>query len=851
MDGASKAGGGDFWNVPLARLRADLGTGADGLSADESVVRLARFGPNAAAAYKKAPAWRQFAARFTNPLIVILLLASGLSAATGEVSSFVLVVVIILLSVVLDFVQERRAGHVIEALRRSVAVRAMVRRNGRDSEIAVEDIVPGDIVRLAAGDLIPADGRVIEAKDFFVNQALLTGEPYPVEKHPSDLEAAVANIADARNAVFLGTSVISGMAIVLVVRTGRATALGGLARAIHQEPPPTEFEIGIRRFGGLILRLTVFLVLFVLVVNVLFQRPWLESMMFALALAVGLTPELLPMIVTVTLARGAIRLAKRRVIVKRLGAMHNLGAIDTLCTDKTGTLTEAKIALVRCLDPSGAESDRLFELAYLNSHFESGIKGPLDDAILSRGPIDVSAWNKIDEVPFDFERRRVSVLCGRGQERVLVVKGAPEDMLRVSSRYIAPDGSTASLDEPTRERIIAVFERLGEDGFRVLGVASRSVGPGHASADVSDESDLVFAGFAVFVDPPKLDAAAAVKALADAGVAIVILTGDNERVTRHVCGELDIGVTGVMTGDELAQMPEDALTARLRDVDVFCRVTPQQKQRVLLALKRSGRIVGFLGDGINDASALRTADVGISVDSGADIAKEAADLILLEHELAVMRDAVMEGRRAVVNVFKYLLMGTSSNFGNMFSMAGAALILPFLPMRPIQVLLNNLLYDCTETGIPFDRVDPETMARPVRWNIRLIERFMLVIGPVSSLFDFLTFFVLLAMFRASEPLFQTGWFVESLATQTLVVFVIRTRRRTFESRPHPILTALVLGIVAIGAVLPYTPVGQWFGLVPLPALFFVFLVAASAAYLGLVEVIKTVFYRRLAGAPPG
>ncbi len=837
----------DFWNAPLAGVRAELGATDAGLSAAEAADRLVRFGPNAAAAFKKSPAWRQFAARLSNPLIVILLLASALSAATGELSSFVLVVIIILLSVVLDFVQERRAGRVIEALRRSVAVRATVRREGREMEMAVEDVVPGDVVRLAAGDLVPADGRVIEAKDFFVNQALLTGEPYPVEKHPGDLESAVADLANAHNAVFLGTSVISGSAIVLVARTGKATAMGGLARSVHREPPPTEFEVGIRRFGGLILRLAVFLVLFVLGVNLMFQRPWLESMMFALALAVGLTPELLPMIVTVTLARGAIRLAARRVVVKRLAAMHNLGAMDTLCTDKTGTLTEAQIALVRCVDPTGRDSDRLFELAYLNSHFESGIKGPLDDAILAQRAMDVSGWKKLDEVPFDFERRRVSVLCSHGDERVLLVKGAPEDMLRVSGRYLGVDGKEMPLDETGRASILGVFEKFGENGFRVLGVASRTVAADHVSADVGDETDLVFAGFAVFVDPPKRDAAGAVRALSDAGVSIAILTGDNERVTRHVCAELGIAVRGVMTGDELAQLPEDALIAKLRSADIFCRVTPQQKQRIILALKRAGRVVGFLGDGVNDAPALHAADVGISVDSGADIAKEAADLILLRHELTIMRDAVMEGRRAVVNVFKYLLMGTSSNFGNMFSMAGAALILPFLPLLPIQVLLNNLLYDFTETGIPFDRVDPETTARPVRWNIRLIERFMLVMGPVSSLFDFLTFYVLLAIFRASEPLFQTGWFVESLATQALVVFVIRTRRPMFRSRPHPALTALALGIVLVGALLPMAPTAGWFGFVPLPLLFFLFVAGASAAYLGLAEAIKPVFYRKLSG----
>ncbi len=618
-----------------------------------------------------------------------------MSAATGDVASFVIIAAIVLLSISLDFIQEVRAQDAVEALRRSVAVQATVRRDGHAVSVPIDRLVPGDIVELIAGDLVPADCRLLESRDLYVNEALLTGEPYPAEKQAGDLgpgssKTGAVEATGAANAVFAGTSVISGTATILVCRTGARTALGHLATSLAQKPPPTAFALGVRRFGMLIMRFTMFMILFVLVVNVSFQRPLLESLMFAVALAVGLTPELLPMIVTVTLARSATQMAKRRVIVKRLSAIHDLGAMDMLCTDKTGTLTEAAIRLTRSVDGHGADSEQVRKLACVNSHFESGMKSPLDEAILAACSFDMSGWRKIDEVPFDFERRRVSVLAEHDGVRLLIVKGAPEDVLRLSGRYARPDGQEATLDDATRRAFEATLDGLGAQGFRALGVASHKVDASHATATVSDEADLVFAGFPVFLDPPKASAGATIRAMAAAGVTVKVLTGDNEQVSRHVFQEIGVPVTGVLTGEALTQLSDEALIGQIRKVNLFCRVNPQQKHRVLLALKRLGHVVGFMGDGINDAPALHAADVGISVDGAADVARAAADLILLEHDLSVVNDAIASGRRTVQNVSKYVLMGSSSNFGNMFSMAGAALILPFLPMLPIQILLNNL-----------------------------------------------------------------------------------------------------------------------------------------------------------------
>ena len=750
----------EIWTEPLDRLLARLATTRAGLNSAEVQSRLATCGPNDAATVKRSPLWRQFLARFRNPLVIILLVASGLSAATGDVTSFVIVASIVTMSMTLDFVQEVRAQNAVEALRRSVAVQATVRRDGASLSVPIDQLVPGDVVELMAGDLVPADARLLESRDLFVNQALLTGEPYPAEKQASDAALGAENPAGASNAVFAGTSVISGTAAIVICRTGSKTALGDLATSLAEKPPATAFAVGIRRFGMLIMRFTVLMVLFVLVVNISFHRPALESLMFALALAVGLTPELLPMIVTVTLARSAMELAKRKVIVKRLSAIHDLGAMNVLCTDKTGTLTEATIKLVRAIDGSGVESQRAYAYAYVNSRFESGMKSPLDEAILAAHPFDMTGWSKIDEIPFDFERRRVSVLVEHDAKRRLIVKGAPEDLLRLSGRYEGATGEEQPLDAEMRRTFEVTLDELSAQGFRALGIASRAVDVSHETAAIGDESELVFSGFAVFLDPPKASAGATIQAMAAAGISVKVLTGDNELVTRHVFGEIGVPVTGVLTGDALTHLSDEALIGQLSRVNLFCRVNPQQKHRVLLALKRLGHVVGFMGDGINDAPALHAADVGISVDGAADVARAAADLILLEHDLSVVREAVMQGRGTVQNVSKYVLMGSSSNFGNMFSMAGAALFLPFLPMLPTQILLNNLLYDVSEIAIPFDRVDPEATARPVKWDVTLIERFMLVFGPVSSVFDFLTFYALLRLFGAGEALFQTGWFIE-------------------------------------------------------------------------------------------
>jgi Mg2+-importing ATPase len=833
----------EFWKEPADKLLVRLATTLAGLATTEVQSRLTTYGPNDAATVKPSPLWLQFLARFRNPLVIILLIASGLSAATGDVASFLIVVTIVTISMTLDFVQEVRAQNAVEALRRSVAVQATVRRDGASRSVPIDQLVPGDIVELIAGDLVPADSRLLESRDLFVNQALLTGEPYPAEKQVSDTALGAENPAGASNAIFAGTSVISGTATIVLCRTGGKTALGHLATSLAEKPPATAFAVGIRRFGMLIMYFTVLMVLFVLVVNVSFHRPVLESLMFALALAVGLTPELLPMIVTVTLARSAMELAKRKVIVKRLSAIHDLGAMNVLCTDKTGTLTEATIKLVRAIDGRGVESQRAYAYAYVNSRFESGMKSPLDEAILAAHPFDMAGWRKVDEVPFDFERRRVSVLVEHDAKRRLIVKGAPEDLLRLCGRYEDAEGEERPLDAETRRTFEATLDALGAQGFRALGIASHAVDDGHETAAVTDESDLVFSGFAVFLDPPKASAGATIHAMAAAGISVKVLTGDNELVTRHVFAEIGVPVTGVITGDALTHLSDEALIGQLSRVNLFCRVNPQQKHRVLLALKRLGNVVGFMGDGINDAPALHAVDVGISVDGAADVARAAADLILLEHDLSVVREAVVHGRSTVQNVSKYVLMGSSSNFGNMFSMAGAALFLPFLPMLPIQILLNNLLYDVSEIAIPFDRVDQEAIAGPVKWDIKLIERFMLVFGPVSSVFDFLTFYALLHLFGAGEALFQTGWFLESITTQVLVVFAIRTRRRFFRSRPHRFLVTMAFGVVAVAIVLPLLSAGRWFGFVAPPPLFFVFLIVATAAYLALVEITKSFFYR--------
>jgi Mg2+-importing ATPase len=596
----------------------------------------------------------------------------------------------------------------------------------------------------------------------------------------------------------------------------------------------------------LILQLTVLMVMFVLLVNTYFHRPLLESFMFAVALAVGLTPELLPMVVSVTLARGALRMAKQYLIVKRMTAIQDLGSMNILCTDKTGTLTEAKIRLERHVDADGRPSQRVLELAYLNSFFETGLKSPLDDAILEHRGVDSSHWKKIDEVPFDFERRRVSVLIDDGARRWLVVKGAADEIAGLCTHYEVEEGKyQRPIDNARLPTILGQYRALEREGLRVLGIAWREVPLDHPHAVVGDEASLVLAGYAAFLDPPKTSAASALETLQEAGVAIKILTGDSDLVTRHLCAQLDIPIVGVLTGKEIAQLDDHALETRAETVNLFCRINPSQKNRIIQALRARGHVVGYLGDGINDAPSLHSADVGLSVDSGVDVAKEAADMILLKQDLHVLLAGVLEGRRTFGNIMKYIMMGTSSNFGNMFSMAGASLFLPFLPMLPTQILLNNMLYDVSEVPIPFDQVDAEDVWQPRVLDLDFIRNFMLVIGPISSVFDFLTFYVLLVVFQAGEKLFHTGWFVESLCTQVLVIFIIRTRRNPLKSRAHPLLTATSLGVVGIAVLLPFTPIGAYFGFVTLPARFYFILGPMVLIYLFVVELAKRVFHRRL------
>jgi Mg2+-importing ATPase len=756
--------------------------------------------------------------------------------------------VMVLLSVLLDFVQEHRAGRAAERLRTAAVVRATVVRDGQSRDVPSTDVVPGDVILLSAGDLVPADGWLLEARDLHVNQALLTGEPFPVEKTAGDVDASGDRVprADASNAVLMGTSVVSGAARAVMARTGAATMLGEIGASLQRDPPPSAFEQGTRAFGMLILRLALGMILFVILVNLWRGRPGLESFLFAIALAVGLAPEMLPMVVSVTLARGALRMSRRRVLVKRLAAIHDLGSMDVLCTDKTGTLTEARIRLERHLDCAGADSPRVLELAYLNSRFQSGLRSPLDEAILAHQEVDASTWIKLDETPYDFERRRVAVLVRRGGGApLLVVKGAFEDVLRICSRYEADGGGAAApLTDDARARLAARFHELGAEGLRVLGVASGPQAPGCAACGKQDEHDLVFAGFAAFQDPPKESAREALHSLAALGVDIKILTGDDGLVAAHVCRQLDVPVLGSLSGAEIQALDDAALDARVERATLFWRVTPAQKNRIIVALKRRKHAVGFMGDGINDAPALHAADVGISVEGAVDVAKEAADLILLEQDLGVLRDGVVEGRRTLGNIIKYVLMGTSSNFGNMFSMAGAALLLPFLPMLPIQILVNNFLYDLSEIPIPTDAVDDEFVREPHRWDMSFIRRFMLAIGPVSSAFDFLTFYVLYFLLRADEPLFHTGWFVESLSTQVLVIFVIRTRGNPLRSRPSRALALTSLAVVLAGLILPFTSAGATLGLVPLPARFLVGLGVIVAVYLAAAEAMKRRFYRR-------
>lgn len=827
-----------FWQRDAAANLAALDAREGGLTAAEAAARTARFGANALPGTAARPLWLDFLRRFANPLVLILLAAATAAGLTGDVPSFGIILGIVLLSTVLDTVQERNAAATAEALKRSIALTARVRRDGAWAEHPVEDLVPGDVVELSAGDLVPADGVVLSANAAEVNQAALTGESFPVEKSAT-VDAAAA-LADAANLMLSGSAMVGGSAVMLVVATGAATRFGAIATALGGNAEVTAFETGIRRFGLLIARFTLALVGFVLIARLALGKPMLESFLFALALGVGLTPELLPMIVTITLARGAQRMATARVVVKRLSAIHDLGQMDVLCTDKTGTLTEARIALTGHPAIDGMDSERVLMLAAINARFESGLKSPLDEALLAHdGAARADGWTCLDERPFDFERRRVSVLARSGDDRLIIVKGAPESVMALCSQAENETGTIVPFDAAMLARADALIAARADEGLRMLAVAWRDAA-GLATIGDADDRDLVLAGFCVFIDPPKPTAPAAIARLAAAGVRVKLVSGDSAAVARHLAADVGLPHGSVLLGDAITGMDDAALTRAVAGADLFARVSPDQKLRIVHALRSAGHTVGFIGDGINDAPAIRAADVGLAVSDATDVAREAADMIMLESDLEVLADGIAEGRRTYANIMKYLRMGTSSNFGNMLSMALASLVLPFLPLTAVQVLINNLLYDLSQTGIPFDHADPPLLRRPHGWDIGALVRFTLIMGPLSSVFDIATFGVLLYGFHADVPTFRAAWFIESMATQVLVVLVIRTSGAAWRFRADPRLLATLLVCLGVALVLPWLPIAHLIGFAPLPPALALTIAGLVLIYLLLAEALKRI-----------
>ncbi len=832
----------DFWNIPLDDLMQRLKTSPQGLTSDDADARLHEYGPNSLARESRFTSLRMFLHFLTNPLVIILLIASIVTLILGERLNAGIIIAMVFLSVFLNFFQEYQARHAVESLRKQVALTAAVFRDGKEEEIPVAYLVPGDIVILNAGDLVPADSRLLEVKDLHVRESALTGESIPVEKQVVDITDGAHGVNDATNSVFLGTDVQTGIARAVVVHTGRSTQFGDIAARLAERAPETEFDRGIRGFGLMITRVILALVLFVFLVNIVSKRPFLESFLFAVALAVGLTPELLPVIISVTLAKGAKRMVEKKVIVKQLASIENFGSMEILCSDKTGTLTEGDIVLDRHVDVAGTEDERVLQFIYLNSYFEAGIKSPLDDAVLKHTHPCIDEFTKIDEIPFDFNRKRLSVVVRRGDETTLVTKGQAESVFEVCST-VGAGGSTVPLDADRRATADETYRRFSSDGYRVLAVAVRTV-PAQDSYTRDIEADMTLIGFAAFLDPPKEGVETILQTLKRDGITVVIMTGDNQYVTQKIARDVGLPADRIIIGSDVDKMDNAALAYQAEKGAIFARVSPEQKNRVITALKSRGWVVGFLGDGINDAPSLHTSDIGVSVVNGVDVAKEAANIILLEKDLGVLHDGVLEGRRSFANIMKYITMGTSSNFGNMFSMAAASLFLPFLPMLPTQILLNNFLYDTSQVSIPSDKVDPALLQRPKRWRVDFIRQFMLIIGPISSIYDFITFAVLLYLFHADERLFHTGWFVESLATQTLVIFVIRTAANPLRSRPSAPLLATMLAISGLGVIIPYTVVGRLLGFDPLPAGLLAVIGGLTITYLALVQVVKMWFYKR-------
>ncbi|MDQ0008198.1 Mg2+-importing ATPase [Luteibacter jiangsuensis] len=840
-----------YWAEHPADVLATMESGGDGLSSTAAAARLEECGSNTLAGRTGHPMLRLLLSRFTNPLVVILIVAAVISLLAREWADALIIMGIVLLTAVLSFVQEYRASIAIDALRRRVSITACVIRSGRRTVVPAESIVPGDIVELSAGALVPADCLLLTSRDCFVDQAALTGESLPVEKLP-DLVAADSGLAERTNSVFMGTSVRSGWASAVVVNTGKSTVFGSIAGSLASRPPETEFERGLRRFGGFLIRMMFTVVIIVLGANILLHRPTIDTLLFAAAIAVGLSPELLPAILAITLSHGARAMAREGVIVKRLDAIENLGCMDVLCTDKTGTLTRGVIGLDGAVDPRGQPSDDVLRLATLNAQLQSGIHNPLDEAIVSRGtqletPGEVPA--KIDEIPYDFQRRRVSIVITEptGPEVRMVTKGAVANVLETCAS-LRVDQQDVALDATIGAELTQRFVDWSKQGFRVLAIAAKRL-QRKDRYDATDEVAMTLVGFLLFLDPPEIQAASALKALGALGVSVKVITGDNRFVATHVAEAIGMPVDGMLTGSDLRQLTDEALWQRAPATNVFSGIEPNQKERIITALRKSGHVVGYLGDGINDTPALHAADVGISVDTAVDVAKEAADFVLLEHDLDVICRGINEGRHAFANTIKYIFIATSSNFGNTIGMALASIYLPFLPLLAKQILLNNFLGDVPSMGIAGDHVDREWAHAPHRWDIRLIRRSMFTFGLSSTAFDLLTFAVLLAVSGGNHEIFRTGWFVESLLTELWVLLVIRTPRPFYRSRPGRFLAWGVSTMTVVAVSLPYLPGVRVLGFVPLSLPLLATILLISLLYVACAEVIKRPVYRRLSGTP--
>ena len=751
----------------------------------------------------------------------------------------------VLISAILDFINSYKSEKAVQDLVSRVVTTATVIRGGKKVELEFKEIVPGDIVILSAGDIVPSDAEILESKDFFVNQSALTGEAFPVEKIAGTGEAGEKkSTLQKDNLVFLGTSVTTGYATARVLKTGRETEFGKIADRLENAEPATEFEKNIKQFSLFIMQVTVVLVGLVFFINAFFGRGWLTSFIFAVAIAIGLTPELLPVIISVALSRGSIRMAKKEVIVKNLSTIQNFGSMNVLCTDKTGTITENRIVLVKYMDGFGNVDEGVLLSAYLNSYFYTGVRNPLDDAINAYKRLNISEYKKIDEIPFDFERKKRSIVAEYGGKRLLVAKGAPEEIFKICDTCWEK-GKISKLDASARKKINEQFDNLSREGFRVLGVARKEVGSATETYSKKDEDQMIFYGFVAFLDPPKATAREAIRELEDLGIELKILTGDNELLTQRICAEINVACTGIMVGEEIDKLTDIELQSAAVRTTIFARVTPEQKERIIINLRKAGKVVGYLGDGINDAPALKAGDIGISVANAVDVAKDTADIILLRKSLKVLRDGVIEGRKTFRNTLKYILIGLSSNFGNMFSMTAASAFLPFLPMLPTQVLLNNFFYDMSQLTLSTDAVDNEDVKKPTTWSLSFIKKYMLVFGLISSLFDFLTFGALLLIFRLPENQFQTGWFIESLATQVFVIYIIRTKKIPFlQSRPSLALFLNTFLVVALAWVIPFFAVGKFFGFAPLSFAVSAVIFGLTLVYLVLVEIAKRFFYKK-------